>query len=195
MSIIFQLFRAEDLQRLEKEDLEELRKLVIEALEPHSEGKSFQEIIRNAGKRDPNKLPLIDLNLKKADKLPDNAPKVLKARVNEMLNERGEEVSQQLQRSRNLSRFTIAKLKKQHHNQANRDQDAKEDTILEWAISCEVNNLAFYAPLVRARKAAYDYFLDKTGQRPKEPDSPYSPFNPNHPLHKYFSGFYDAGSY
>ena len=75
----------------------------------------------------------------------------------------------------------------------NKTLSREEEEILQWAITCEVNNFDFYYPLLLAKIAAYKYFKEVTtdpthpeGLTPKGPDSPYSPFNPRHPLYNLF---------
>ena len=85
----------------------------------------------------------------------------------------------------------------------------KEELILNWAISCELNHIEFYYALVVARKGVDNFYtkypdakrkllteaqrrakdptLEKV--RAKDPDSAYSPFNPRHPLYRQY---YDA---
>jgi hypothetical protein len=64
----------------------------------------------------------------------------------------------------------------------------QEQEILQWAISCEVNNFNFYYPLLLIKEKAYKLFSERTnGQRPKGPDSRYSPFHPLHPLYDLLS--------
>jgi hypothetical protein len=98
-------------------------------------------------------------------------------------------VSQQLKSTqpRSASDFN-ARLRQVHLDQPDSEEQAKEEMILKWAMSCEVNNFEFYYPLWYARKEAHDFFRQKTGQEPKDPDSPYSPFNPGHPFFNFFYG-------
>ena len=109
------------------------------------------------------------------------------AQVREALNKRFHEVSRQFTSPHlkpSPQRFNFQALLSQRNNTVS----AEEALILEWAISCEVNNFKFYKRLLDARKAAYEWFFKEQGQRPKGPDSPYSPFNPLHPLYSLFYG-------
>jgi|SRR6266540_1866427 hypothetical protein len=181
MSVIFQLFCAEDLQKLEREELLDLKNKVMEALKDIN-GKAIE-----------GNPPALSLKISDKTDLPDNAPQ----KVNEALNKRFHEVSHQIKSP------PLKELEKPFRFGALRDErnstytQRKEDLILEWSISCEVNNFEFYYPLLEAKKAAYAFFakamIDKgettpEGQplRPKGPDSPYSPFNPRHPLYRLF---------
>jgi hypothetical protein len=178
MTIIFQLFSAEDLQKLTLDDLKELRTIITDTLE---ESKAMRD--EHHG---------LALPLETADdvKLPWGTP----PQVTEALQQRFYDVSQQLKVSQPISsQFDFEKLLKRHLNQDD-ETKAKEKMILEWAISCEVNNFKFYARLLRARKRAYEFFASKTGeQEPQGPDSLYSPFYYEHPLYNLFYGISQPG--
>jgi len=173
MTVIFQLFRAEDLQKLSLEQLTELKTTVAEAL-----GLKANPPCRTAGGA-----PALPLGASDDTTLPWDAPPwVIIA-----LKQRFDEVSQQLKAPpADLSPFNFDALTRRHFNEPNRNEKAKEIEILKWAISCEVNNFKFYDQLRRAREVAYQRFYEWTKQRPKDPDSPYSPFNPFHPLYNLF---------
>jgi len=173
MTVIFQLFRAEDLQRLSLEQLAELRATVVTALGLHT----------NPPCRTAENHPALPLGASADTTLPANAPEgVIVA-----LKQRFDEVSQQLKSPpADLSPFNFDALKRRHFNESDSNEKDKETLILQWAISCEVNNFKFYDQLLRAREVAYQKFYEWTEQRPKDPDSPYSPFNPSHPLYTLF---------
>ena len=218
MTIIFQLFCAKDLQRLEKKDLDDLKVIVLEALKPESDAIDSDKFMasvnttKNAigpkGRNSLNDLlkkasEYLTLKLDRAsNKTLSDAPKQIKALAHEMLNIRQNDVYQQLRSSRKLSPFSFENPEHRYNRLNSKpneveigpEQTEKESMILDWAISCEANNLRFYANLLRARNKAYKFFEEKTGQRPEGPDSLYSPFNPSHPLYKYYAGFYDASS-
>ena len=178
MTVIFQLFCADDLQKLTLDDLKELRSIVRENLE---ESKTIRDENNNLV------LPLATVdNLQ----LPEDAP----AQVTEALQQRFYEVSQQLKASQPISsQFEFQKFLDRHLNQDQETKD-KEQMILEWATSCEVNNFQFYERLLRARKKAYEFFSSKTGgQDPQGPDSLYSPFYQEHPLYNLFYGLSQPG--
>lgn len=170
MSVIFQLFCAEDLQRLDYQELEDLRQTIIKAL---------------------GNTQTLSLKLTKKPQPDADTP----PRVQEELNKRFHEVSHQLkspQLNRPQPNFNFNARLEQRNAKATQD---KEDLILEWALTCEVNHYEFYNALLQAKKAAYDFFekaMQAKGEvvperlRPKGPDSPYSPFNPRHPLSKLF---------
>jgi hypothetical protein len=171
MSVIFQLFCAEDLQKLEYQELQTLRQRIITAL------RSAQPLCLNL--------------TEKPEPDPGTPP-----RVHEALNKRFDEVSHQLkspQLNPSQQPFRFHDRIQQRNARATQD---KEDLILNWAITCEVNNFEFYNSLLQVKKAADDFFeqtikakIAARGEpvpdrvRPLPPDSPYSPFNPRHPLY------------
>jgi hypothetical protein len=194
MSIIFQLFSAEDLQKLDIEELKGLRDEIKKALE-------------EAGMVIDDKL---HLNLKEKVKPDENSPFDQNSPpewVREALLKRFNEVSHQLKTppiSPSQQAFNFDALIAQRKSQETQD---KEELILNWAISCELNHIEFYFPLLKAREAAYKYFEDNPRikeklqikekpqakvvvvpkeVRTKEPDSAYSPFNPRHPLYRQY---------
>jgi len=178
MSVIFQLFGAEDLQKLEYDELQELKRKITEALTPPGQ----------AALGGPLALSLKLSPKTKPD--PDTPP-----RVKEALNKRFHEVSHQLKTpppNPSQQIFDFDALIDQRNAKATQ---GKEDLILEWAITCEVNNFEFYNSLLKAKKVADDFFkeaMERRGEkvperlRPKGPDSLYSPFNPRHPLYNIF---------
>ena len=194
MSVIFQLFRADDLKMLSKDKLEDLKKTVNDALKD-----AQQELQSYAGSpKDPSqqKSPYVDtpseslrLNISNKPDPSPHTPPQLRSTLDRALDKRFHEVSQQLKstQARSASDFN-ARLNRVHLNKPDSEEQAKEEMILEWAMSCEVNNFEFYYPLWYARKEAREFFLRETGQEPKDPDSPYSPFNPDHPFSKFFYG-------
>lgn len=173
MTVIFQLFCAEDLQRLSLHQLTDLRDTITDILDlkAHPPG-------RTAGGK-----PALPLEVNDDIRQPPDAP----PEIRDALKRRFDEVSQQLKSpARDASSFDFETLTRRHFNDSNAEERAKETEILTWAISCEVNNFKLYDQLLRARAQAYQKFYDWTQQRPKGPDSPYSPFNPLHPLYSLF---------
>jgi hypothetical protein len=174
MTVIFQLFCAEDLQRLSLEQLTKLRDTLATTL----------GLKPNPPCRTAEGCAALPLRASDNLNLPSDAP----ADVIVALKQRFDEVSQQLKSPpADSSPFNFDAFKKRHFNELDSDEKAKETTILEWAVSCEVNNFNFYDHLRRARDKAYQMFEEWTGgQRPKGPDSVYSPFNLLHPLYNTF---------
>jgi hypothetical protein len=189
MTVIFQLFCVDDLKELGPDGPDRLREFLRPLLDPYRpKGASGA-----ANTSEPARFTLEASNetvLKSADKTP---PEILEA-----IQKRSEEVSQQLispspgdpsgrpklDPSQALFPQVSAQPSMQPASAAKKKQN--EETILQWAISCEVNNFNLYYPLLQIKKEAYKWFLMETGKRPKGPDSPYSPFNPLHPLYNLF---------
>jgi hypothetical protein len=198
MSIIFQLFAAEDLQKLEKDELIKLRDEILAALETELGFK------REEGK--------LHLNLKEKVGPDEETPPGLNPQppwVQEALSKRFYEVSHQLKtppRDPLQQSFNFQALINERKNAGTQE---KEELILNWAISCELNHIEFYYALIVAKKGVDNFYtkypaakrkllteeqrrapeptLDKV--RTKDPDSLYSPFNPRHPLYRQY---YDA---
>jgi hypothetical protein len=177
MSVIFQLFCAEDLKKLTTAQLTELSNIVGAEL-------------RKQTQTPPRPAPLA-LSLKVSDRT--DPPVETPEKVKQALNKRFHEVSHQLE-SPQLKpvqpSVPFNQLKEERKSPAN---IAKEELILQWAYTCEVENFAFYLPLLRARDVAYKYFKaatksskDPEGLDPLPPDSPYSPLNPRHPLYRLY---------
>jgi hypothetical protein len=189
MTVIFQLFCVDDLKELGPDGPERLREFLKPLLAPYRpEGASGA-----ANPNEPARFILEASNstlLSSADKTP---PGILKA-----IQKRSEEVSQQLMSSSPgdaSGRSTLDPLQElfpqvsaqPSEQQASVEKKKQNDnTILQWAISCEVNNFNLYYPLLQVKNEAYKWFLKETGKRPKGPDSAYSPFNPLHPLYNLF---------
>jgi hypothetical protein len=174
MTVIFQLFCAEDLQRLSLPQLTELKELVANTL----------GLKTNPPCRTAEGCPALPLGASDKINLPSDAP----AGVIVALKQRFDEVSQQLKSPpADSSPFSFDALTRRHFNEPDSNEKDKETLVLKWAISCEVNNFEFYDLLRRARDEAYQKFEEWTeGQRPKGPDSVYSPFNLLHPLYNTF---------
>jgi hypothetical protein len=191
MSVIFQLFCAEDLKRLTTEQLKGLSDVVGTELRkriPEPPGVWLYE------------KPPLALSLMVSDRtdLPPEPPD----EVNEALKKRFREVSHQMESPQlqpSQSGFSFRDLRDARRSE---DKKEQEELILQWAITCEVENYRFYLPLLYAKKVAYDYFdaairenMRRDNQKlpprnkkilPIGPDSPYSPFNRRHPLYSLF---------
>ena len=251
MSIIFQLFSAEDLKKLDVEDLHHLREEVLRAL-----GRS-KPFIQNSdgGKRDELNSTLLSLrrintilnniNLQDSETDIQNCPPnqvndrlaELKKRVTEiqeslddltgrlylnltektafdagdtikdekrskgMLRKRFNEVAHQLDAS--SQDFNYQNL----INGPVYPKETREELILRWAISCELNHIVFYERLDKVKETADKFLGDmlvnkeqernpsKQFQEPeitkirtlKPSDSIYSPYNPRHPLYRQYN--------
>jgi hypothetical protein len=189
MTVIFQLFCVDDLKELGPNGLERLREFLRTRLDPYRpKGAS--------GTPDPSKPARFTLeasnktSLASAEKTP---PQILEA-----IRKRSEEVSQQLMSpppgnpsgrpKLDPSQELFPQISPQPSTEKNAaaEKERNENTILQWAISCEVNNFNLYYPLLQVKNEAYRWFFEQTRKRPKGPDSIYSPFNPLHPLYNLF---------
>lgn len=181
MTVIFQLFCVDDLKQLGEEGRDDLLRIIRESLQGDEP--------RPAGAPGPFTLGVTNTSqLNYGDHTP---PAVLEA-----IQKRFDEVSQQLQApspeaaaapphldaARELYRQLLG-----HRTERSGVNEPEEDRILEWAISCEVNNYNFYYALLEIKQKAYRMFQRRTGQRPKGPDTLYSPFNPQHPLYDLYA--------
>ena len=200
MSIIFQLFAAEDLQKLDMNELNALREEIKSALE-------------NAGLYKEGKL---HLNLRPKVEPDEESPKDLRIQppwVKEALLKRFYEVSHQLKTPPvDLSQqsFDFDNLITQRNDTKNQ---SKEELILNWAISCELNHIEFYFALLKAKEGVEAFFKryptakdkllteaqrrstnpQEKEVRTKDPDSLYSPFNPRHPGYREYSNLSRSG--
>jgi hypothetical protein len=181
MTMIFQLFCVDDLKELGTEGREELLRIVRGILQPTD----------HHGHQDPAQLVLSvsnDSQLGYGDEAP---PQILDA-----LQQRFDDVSQQLYAPLPSAASSVPPLDParelfqqfmSHSNGRRGIPEHDADRILEWAVSCEVNNYNFYYTMIELKQKTYQMFQRRTGQRPKGPDSLYSPFNPLHPLYELFS--------
>jgi hypothetical protein len=168
MSIIFQLFSAEDLKSLDPTKLEALREVV------RAHFNSRLDTTLNTKLNDSSRI----------------TPQVIAG-----IWERARNVYQQLKNaplsptppsSLNLSQPLFP----QFFPLAGSNLTPYEREILEMAISCEITNFNYYDHLQTLKEFVYDKFDDLTatpgqsgtGQRPRGPDTFYSPFNPESPL-------------
>jgi hypothetical protein len=200
MSIIFQLFSAEDLQKLNEGELKNLRDEIITALK---QAGVFQE---------PGNL---HLNLREKVKIDGTSPEGLRDQqwVQEALLKRFYEVSRQLKtppHDPSQNSFDFENLVEKRNSP---DTQNTEKLILNWAISCELNHIEFYYALLAAKKGVNEFYKkypdaklkllteeqrktkDVASQevRTKDPDSVYSPFNPRHPLYRQYSDVSRSG--
>jgi hypothetical protein len=206
MSIIFQLFSAEDLRQFTSTQLDELRDEILKALDEKNLRplRNAEEAKENPG--DPRKGKL-ELNLEEKIRLNETIfsgrPDDLKE-AREALFRRFYEIAHQLKAPPYTSSNNPFEFDKLVRNLTDPENLSVEQKILRWAISCEINHIEFYYALVIAKEAAIKYIentepLKKKFQsaqsagsqsdinakptiRIKNPDSVYSPFNPRHPL-------------
>jgi hypothetical protein len=189
MTVIFQLFCVDDLKKLGEDGRQELLRIVRRHLPaPPAPPRG------SAASRRTREAPKLTLEASKNTRLhfgEETPSQLLKA-----IEKRYDEVSEQLKSPlpegpsdpSNLDpkRDLLPQLTTPRPKLGNLSQAAEKE-IVEWAISCEVNNYNFYYPLLEIKEEAYRMFERRTTQRPKGPDSLYSPFNPLHPLYYLFS--------
>ncbi len=180
MTVIFQLFCVDDLKELGDNGREEVLRLIRSTLEEE-----------HGAHHGP---PPLTLSVSNDTQLGygDDAP----APILDALQKRFDDVSQQLRAPLpsaaasvpplDPSRETLPQLLS-HSTGRSGVAPHDVDRILEWALSCEVNNYNFYYTLLEVKQKTYRLCQQRTGQRPKGPDSLYSPFNPLHPLYDLFS--------
>jgi hypothetical protein len=187
MSIIFQLFNAENLKNLSNEQLDQLLDSII-----HKVDDSTNNVLRASMAS----AKQIENELRK------NPPPDYAAEVIDMLRKRAHEVFQQLisQPSSNqpgpfnraASMFDQL-LSAEDFERLNLDTQLSgaRRKILLWAITCELDNLNSYRTLQRIQEEARTEIHDpkqtvdqvEGQQRFKDPDSVYSPFNPRSPVY------------
>jgi hypothetical protein len=190
MTVIFQLFCADDLKMLGDKGREELRDIILKVLDPDAAQMPTAQMPTS---RKPLELSTENNTRLKISK---DTPRQAIEPVLSAIKKRFDEVSQEVEStlpsnpssSRELrpSEDLLPQLRSMQQRTAIPSAQAKQE-ILEWAISCEVNNFNFYYPLLLIKEKAYRKFFERTGQRPKGPNSLYSPFHPRHPLYESFS--------
>ena len=209
MSVIFQLFHAEDLKQLTPAQLEELKQIIKQAV------KDSQDTLLNASlaisnlihRRHMQKL-LPEYSYPTIGSPPSTvnisqwSTTDFQQRALNKLTERVREVFHQLTgawptgpsgqpRSPTLP---PEELLNQLLSQADLDTLAATagptgHKILAWALTCELANFKTYEAFERVKERAEETFIrlmkeqGKGEQRPKGPDTPYSPFYPGNSLY------------
>jgi hypothetical protein len=194
MSIIFQLFSAEDLQKFTAEELDKLRDAIIDALK---DGGLFKD-----GKLHLNLEPKVKSD---AESPPDLHPQPLW--VQEALLNRFNEVANQLKTPQPNPPPNLFEFEELIKKRNSTDTQAVQEKILNWAISCELNHIEFYYALLKAKEGVNKFYeqnpeakaklltnaqrqqteyITPQEVRTKDPDSAYSPYNPRHPLYKQY---------
>jgi hypothetical protein len=201
MSIMFQLFSAEDLKKLASWQYEKLRNVVVGAVENSRDTslKAAQTIATRIQTKHlpPHRAPApvtpptqgpantVEIKNQDIDYIPDSAKVVLQNRI--------KEVFQQLTGSQPtgasvlpaagiptiddlLDRTDLTILENRLGDHGRR--------ILESALTCELANFKTLEALKEIKQQADAEFIRLTGgQRPKGPDLLYSPFHPLSPLY------------
>jgi hypothetical protein len=173
MTVIFQLFCVDDLRRLFDAGA---RQALVDIIRQHIPDR--QLILKATN----------NTSLEHPVETPDQIPAAILKRF--------DEVSEQLQSPlakdpSDTPQFVLQQPLLQQFIDARRKlaplSEEDQNTILQWAISCEVNHYNFYHPLLKIKEQAYALFREKTGQLPKGPDSYYALFNPLNPHYDLFA--------
>ena len=213
MSIIFQLFSAEDLKQLTDGQYDELRKVVVEAVENsndtalkasltialHIQSKHLptpQGVYTTINPALQNPAASIDIKNEDIDHFPESAKAVLRNVLRKRINVVFQQLTGRLPTDSSslpaseiptidefLDAADMVALKNRVGDHGRR--------ILESALTCELANLKTYEALKDVKQQAEAEFIRLTGgQRPKGPDLIYSPFYPRHPLYSTRPGEY-----
>jgi len=200
MTVIFQLFGAEDLKQLTPKQLREMRDIITEELDKsHATALEAERAVSRLieGRHMPKLLgaPRPPRTVSQAQLTPisSHALDVLKKRVHDVFYQLTREfpnapasVSPSSYQTSSelldqlLSADDLAKL-------ADRVPTGRE--ILAWALTCELANFQTYEVLQRIKERTDEKFMEfmeaqgKGKQRPKGPDSLYSPFYNLSPLY------------
>ena len=216
MSVIFQLFHAEDLKQLTPTQLEDLKQIVRQevinsrdtllnaslAIANHINRRHMQGLLPASYPTAAGPPSAVNISQLSATNLDQ--------RTFDRLRERAREVFQQLtgdpptgpSNPLNSPNLTSAPLLNQLLNQADLNKlDALDATagtsgrtILGWALTCELANFNGYEAFEQIKQKAEEAFMNfmqtngKGVQRPKGPDTPYSPFYPGNALYHDRSG-------
>jgi hypothetical protein len=214
MSVIFQLFHAEDLKQLTPEQLEALKQTIRQAV------KDSQDTLLNASlavsnlihRRHMQKLlpeyasPTLGSPPSRVNISRWSSTEVQQGALNRLM-ERVREVFHQLTGawpsgpSSPPSSPTLLPEELLNQLLSQADLDTLTATagptghkILAWALTCELANFNTYDAFERVRQRAEETFIrfmkeqGKGEQRPKGPDTPYSPFYPGNALYPHRGG-------
>jgi hypothetical protein len=168
MSIIFQLFHADDLQILTPENLLKLKLVIRQQVSSHSEalGPSLSTILE----------------------IPPNTPPQLADALRKRVHEVFQQLTGRPPRNPSIPLAPSRSIPEQLFEPDELDALGEQGrTILEWAISCEVADFVRYNTLEAIKDyvyAEFSKFAEIAGQRPKGPDTKYSPFNQSSPLYR-----------
>lgn len=179
MTVIFQLFCAEDLEKLGADGRQKLQEIISGVLDsPKSQGSvaPMREPIRLETSNNVTFAPSANVHGRNIRSAGLSVP----SQIKDLIKQRFIDVSQRLHIP--LPYDLPAQSDPDNYCPQQPAPNSPEE-VLRWAISCEVNHVNFYYPLLLIKERAYKMFVDELRQRPRGPDSPYSPFNPLHPLY------------
>jgi hypothetical protein len=192
MSVIFQLFRADDLKLLDESRLNELKETIRQAVKDTGDSLlnaslSISRLIQDRHMRSllPRTLPPeaatfnVNISQTQAVEVPPGAIDQLRKRVGEVFQQLMGKPPRPLTHTPSSSPQTPRALLDQLLNSDDFDELATIPTgrdILAWALTCELANLKTYEAFRSVQQIAEAKFTELAGQRPKGPDTPYSPF-------------------
>jgi hypothetical protein len=199
MSVIFQLFGAEDLKQLTQGQLRDLTDIITEELDRSQDTglETFRAISRLIQDKHMHKLlgrrPLRTISQPRLTDISPHAMDALRKRVHEVFYQLTQELPSGQSSSYASSQPPPSDLVDQLLSTADLAKlAAKVPTgreILAWALTCELANFQMYEALERIQERTEEKFKDymeaqgKGRQRPKGPDSLYSPFYSLSPLY------------
>jgi hypothetical protein len=207
MSVIFQLFCAEDLKQLTELQINELKSAIVETVENLQDpfldaslvtsgliqNRHMQRLLpqqrrtRSYSRKGAtaSSSTTVNISQEQAIEIPPDALDTLKKRVHDVFHQLTSELPSGPSSSLGASKLTPAELLDQLLGPADLAKlTATGKEILAWALTCELANLKAYKALQSVKAEAEKKFMEFTkGQRPKGPDSLYSPFYPLSPLY------------
>jgi hypothetical protein len=210
MSIIFQLFCAEDLKQLTTEQVEELKEKIGQAVRstddaPLKTSLRLSQLIQNEHMQrllslgpylKATRPPSRAVNITQADvtSIPQKTIELLRKRLREVFQQLTSELPSGQSSSPTPQPRTPTDIINQCLSQEDlatleRKAGPQGYEILAWALTCEIANFKTIETLQSIKKQAEELFMQfmkeqgKGEQRPKGPDTLYSPFYPLSPLY------------
>jgi hypothetical protein len=213
MSVIFQLFCAEDLKQLTEPQLTELKRIVGDEVRRTEDTllESSQMISRHIQDSHMQKLRLLPSSprravnisqaraIARAIAIPGGGIDVLRKRVHEVFEQlTGQRPSgpssSPVSPAQTLGQLLDQLLSPEDFSELKNRVGDKGPEILAWALTCELANYKTYEAFEQIKQKADEAFMNfmqangRGAQRPIGPDTPYSPFYPGSALYHYRSG-------
>jgi hypothetical protein len=216
MSVIFQLFHAEDLKQLTPTQLEDLKQIVRQevinsqdtllnaslAIANHINRRHMQGLLPASYPTAAGPPSAVNISQLSATNLDQRTFDRLRERVREVFQQLTGDLPTGPSNPLNSTNLTSAPLLDQLLNEADLSKlDALDATagtsgrtILAWALTCELANFNAYEAFEQIKQKTDEAFMNfmqangKGAQRPIGPDTPYSPFYPGSALYHYRSG-------
>jgi hypothetical protein len=208
MSVIFQLFCAEDLKQLTEEQVRDLRDRIGRAVQNSHDPTLKASLVLSGliqGEHMPQLLPRTSYQGSRPRRSVNIAPgdvTFIPQKIIEQLRKRLREVFQQLTselpsgqssaptaQPRTPAEVLYQLLSQEDLEKLERKAGPQGYDILAWALTCEIANFKTFEALQSIKKQAEEIFMQfmkdqgKGEQRPKGPDTLYSPFYPLSPLY------------